>query len=215
MERAEVHEDGRAEQAVKVPAWGAVEAPEAEVSQQSRRPERWAGDHGSPQGAIGAHRQHGSTHEVELGQPTVGGGGALVCHAEPTSMDSSRGGTSYGGSRGCPSSVRRLLGSPSSSRGRPRSPSSRLDRLGQAAWGSSSWLSCCSMAHNGAAQQDSQVVERRGVLRLLGARKRGGRRIGILQKKVKSHSGRHRDSVSEGKGRLIKHDVSRDDDALG
>jgi hypothetical protein len=197
MEGAEVHENGRAERAVKVPAWGAVEAPEAEVSQQSRRPERWAGDHGSPQGAVGAHRQHGSTHEVELGQPTVGGG-ALVCHAEPTSMDSSRGGTSYGGSRGCPSSVRRLLGnaynrlgSPSSSRGRPRSPSSRLDRLGQAAWrSSSSWLSCCGMAHNGAAQQDSQVVERQGVLRLPGARRLGDRRIGILQKKVKSRSGR-------------------------
>jgi hypothetical protein len=75
MEGAEVHENGRAKRAVKVPAWGAVEAPEAEVSQQSRRPERWAGDHGSPQGAVGAHRQHGSTHEVELGQPTVGGGG--------------------------------------------------------------------------------------------------------------------------------------------
>jgi hypothetical protein len=123
------------------------------------------------------------------------GGGALVCHAKPTSMVSSHGGTSCGGSRGCPSSVRRLLGSAynrlGSSRGRPRSPSSRLDRLGQAAWrSSSSWLSCCGMAHNGAAQQDSQVVERQGVLRLPGARRLGDRRIGILQKKVKSRSGR-------------------------
>jgi hypothetical protein len=43
------------------------------VSQQSRRPERWAGDHGSPQGAVGARRQHRSAREVELGQPMVGG----------------------------------------------------------------------------------------------------------------------------------------------
>jgi hypothetical protein len=135
VEGAEVHEDGRAGRAAEVPPWGAVEAPDAEVSQQSRRPERWAGDHGSPQGAVGDRRQHRSTREVELGQLAVGG--ALVCHAEPISMASSRGRTSCGGSRGCPSSVRRLLGSaynrlgsPNSSRGRSRSPSSRLDRLG-------------------------------------------------------------------------------------
>jgi hypothetical protein len=45
------------------------------VSQQSQRPERWAGDHGSPQGTVGARRQYRSAREVELGQPTVGGGG--------------------------------------------------------------------------------------------------------------------------------------------
>jgi hypothetical protein len=76
VEGAEIHEDGRAGRAVEVPAWGAVEAPEAEVSQQSRRPERWVGDHGSPQGAIGAHRQHRSALEVELGQPVVEGASA-------------------------------------------------------------------------------------------------------------------------------------------
>jgi hypothetical protein len=131
------------------------------------------------------------------------GGGALVCHAQPTSMANNRGGTSCSGSRGCPSSVWRLrgsaynrLGSPSSSRGGPRSPSSKLDRLGQAAWSSSSWLSCCSMAHNRVAQQDSRVVERQGVLWLPDARRLGDRRISILQKKVKSRSGRRRDSVS-------------------
>jgi hypothetical protein len=51
VEGAEVHEDGRAGRAAEVSAWGMVEAPEAEVSQWSRRPERWVGDHGSPQGA--------------------------------------------------------------------------------------------------------------------------------------------------------------------
>jgi hypothetical protein len=61
--------------AAEVPAWGTVEAPEAEVSQQSRRPERWVGDHGSPQGTVSARRQHRSAREVELGQPAVGGGG--------------------------------------------------------------------------------------------------------------------------------------------
>jgi hypothetical protein len=59
-------------------------------------------------------------------------GPALVRHAELTSMVSTRGGTDCCGSWGCPSSVQRLLGSPSSSRGRSRTPSSRLDRLGQA-----------------------------------------------------------------------------------
>jgi hypothetical protein len=77
VEGAEVHEDGRARRAAEVLAWGVVEATEAEVSQQSRRPERWAGDHGSPQGTIGAHRQHRSAIEVELGQPTVGGGASM------------------------------------------------------------------------------------------------------------------------------------------
>jgi hypothetical protein len=93
VEGDEIHKDGRAGQAVEVPAWGAVEASEAEVSQLSRRPERWVGDHGSPQGAVGAHRQHCSALEVELGQPAVEGP-ALVRHAEPTSMASTRGGTS-------------------------------------------------------------------------------------------------------------------------
>jgi hypothetical protein len=77
VEGAEVHEDGRAGRAAEVPPWGAVEAPDAEVSQQSRRPERWAGDHGSPQGAVGARRQHRSTREVELGQLAVGGGAGM------------------------------------------------------------------------------------------------------------------------------------------
>jgi hypothetical protein len=78
VEGAEVHEDDRAGWAAEVPAWGVVEAPEVEVSQQSQRPERWAGDHGSPQGAVSARRQHRSAREVELGQPTVGRGGAGV-----------------------------------------------------------------------------------------------------------------------------------------